>query len=119
MIFEHMLRIAPPGTVIPKPEAKGEFRVKGLGMRRGEKAIINTIPNHQRPERPYEKGINISEFEAACKQLMTAGALTRQWFKDNLPGCESEGSCNFTTVGGLFVLLGKAKYAERGIYARA
>lgn len=116
MIFEQVLRIAPPGTIIPKPEAKGSFVVKGLGKRRGDRAIVYTIANHRRPEKPYEKGVSASELEVAYKQLVQAGSLTRQWFKEHLPQCDGEGDCNFTTVGGLFVLLGRARYADRGVY---
>lgn len=119
MIFEDLLNIARPGTIIPKPEAKAEFRVKGLGVRRGEQAIIYTVPNSKCPQRPSEKGINISEFEAAYNQLMNTGELTRQWFQKNLPRCNKEGDCNFTTVGGLFVKLGRAEYAGKGKYLRA
>ena len=118
MVFEDLLRIAMPGTVIPKPKAEAKFLVKGVGMRRGEQAIVYAVPNHIHPLRPGEKGINISEFEAAYKQLMDAGELTREWFRENLPECDREGTCNFTTVGGLFVLLGKAKYDGPGRYAR-
>lgn len=44
-IFDHARRL-PAGTAIPKPEAKAEFRIKGPGRRRGETAIIYTIPSH-------------------------------------------------------------------------
>jgi hypothetical protein len=39
-----------PGTVIPKPEAKDDFTVKGWGKRNGEAALIYFIPNHNDPE---------------------------------------------------------------------
>lgn len=118
MIFERILQIAPSGTVIPKPEAKGEFRIKRLGTRRGERALIYTIPNHKNPEKPYEKGITASEFEIAYEELVASGEFTRQWFKRHLPKCEAEGTCNFTTIGGLFVLLGEAAYERQGVYRR-
>lgn len=50
------------GSEIPKPEAKDVFRIKGLGIRRGESALVYTIPSHT-GKKPYEKGIALSEFE--------------------------------------------------------
>ena len=116
MILGDILRVAPPGTVIPKPEAKADFLVKGVGMRRGERAIIYTIPNQMDPDRPYEKGITVSELERARHELLSSRKLTRQWFVENLPECNKEGSCNFTTIGGLFILLEEAVYQKRGVY---
>jgi hypothetical protein len=118
MLLERILKVAPPDTIIPKPKAKGDFIVKGQGIRRGKPAVIYTIPNHKRPNKPYEKGINAAELEAAHNQLLSSGSLTRQWFKKELPKCDYEGKCNFTTVGGLFVLLGEAVYANRGTYQK-
>lgn len=118
MLLERILKVAPPGTVIPKPEAKGNFVVKGKGIRRGKSAIIYTVPNRKRPDKPGEKGINVAELEAAHNKLVLSGSLTRQWFKKELPKCDAEGDCNFTTVGGLFVLLGEAVYDSRGTYQK-
>ncbi len=113
MIFDRILRVAPPGTIIPKPEAEGGFIIKGVGVRRGERAIIYRVPNHKRPEKPCEKGINASELQAAYNELLASGHLTRQWFREHLPKCDNEGSCNFTSVGGMFELLGEAVYYVR------
>jgi hypothetical protein len=57
MIYERIIQIARPGTVIPKPAAKADFLVKDIGTRRGERALIYSIPNHQNPGKPYHKGI--------------------------------------------------------------
>lgn len=105
-----------PGTDIPKPEATGKFSVKGWGMRRGERALIYYIPNHNNPGYPHQKGINVPEWEMAYNQLLQANEFTKKWFSKNMPACDKEGSCNFTTIGGIFVLLGLAKYVERGVY---
>lgn len=105
-----------PGMEIPKPLPKGQFLVKGWGRRRGEDALIYTIPNHKNPAKPYSKGITASEFESAYQQLHASGELTRQWFDDHISACAKEGPCNFTTVGGIFEILGIAKYIGSGIY---
>lgn len=103
------------GKEIPKPEARESFRIKGMGTRRGEEALVYTIPSHT-GRRPYEKGIALSEFSLAHTELKRSGELTTKWFKDNLPACAKEGSCNFTSIGGVFEMLGLAKYSGRGRY---
>ena len=118
MVFDEILRLTPRGTVIPKPRPRGKYIIKGLGKRRGETALIYTIPNHKNPQKPYEKGVTDSELEQSYARLTASGTLTRQWFVKTLPECNAEGSCNFTTIGGLFVLLGKAAYEGAGTYRR-
>jgi len=103
------------GAVIPKPAATADFTVKGWGRRRGEPALVYLIPNHSDPGRPYEKGITETEFERCFQQLIRSGGITRAWFNTNLPACAKEGPCNFTTMGGIFVLLGLARH-ERSAY---
>jgi hypothetical protein len=116
MIIEKILQIAPSGTRIPKPNAKADFIVKGVGKRRNENALIYQIPNHQNPNKPYSKGVTFTEFEKAFTRLQTSGEFTREWFDANLPECSKEGGCNFTTIGGIFELLNIAKYTGPGRY---
>ena len=107
-----------PGTLIPKPETDREYRVKGWGRRRGERALIYLIPNRKGKSSSYQKGVTISEWKRAHERLMAAGELRHSWFRSVLPACHGEGSCNFTTVGGVFVLLGLAVREERGAYRK-
>ncbi len=116
MIVETIRNEMSPGVEIPKPDPKGRFLVKGWGRRRDEDALIYTIPNHNNPAKPYEKGITVSEFDTAYERLRASGKLTRQWFDDHIPACAKEGSCNFTTIGGIFEILGEAKYIGNGEY---
>jgi|HubBroStandDraft_6_1064221.scaffolds.fasta_scaffold708579_2 hypothetical protein len=116
MLESRIRAIAPPGTLIPKPEAQGEFRIKGDGFRRGQRARVYTIPNNKNSAKPYEKGVTWAEFDQAYAELYHSGRLTTAWFKQNFKACYDEGSCNFTTVGGLFELLGDAEYERRGVY---
>jgi hypothetical protein len=118
MLERRIRAVAPPGTVIPKPAARMLFQVTGDGMRRGQPALIYSIPNHTNRQQPYHKGITWRELERAYAQLCQTGALTTEWFRRNLAACYGEGSCNFTTVGGLLQLLGEAVYARRGVYVR-
>jgi hypothetical protein len=80
-----------PGTVIPKPEAKSDFTIKGWGKRRGLPALVYFVPNHRYPEEPNEMGINTSEWEQAYRQLLATGEFTRKWFDVKLAGCANEG----------------------------
>jgi hypothetical protein len=68
------------GTAIPKPEAKSDFLVKGVGRRSGETALIYLIPNHGNPAKPHQKGVTVSEWTQACNQLCESGEFTRAWF---------------------------------------
>lgn len=110
MIFNKIMESIKPGTTIPKPAAKSDFVIKGIGKRRGEQALIYYIPNSKTGLPTYEKGITISEFESAYLQLNKNGMITRTWFNTSLSACSAEGGCNFTTIGGIFELLGIANY---------
>ena len=116
-IVERIRAEVPPGTAIPKPYT-GDYLTKGWGRRRGRPALVYRIPNLRDPKHPHEKGTTDSEFTLAYDQLNDTGTLTREWFNRNLWGCAQEGSCNFTTIGGVFELLGEASWAERGVYRR-
>lgn len=102
------------GATIPKPGAKAAFRIKGLGIRRGETALIYTISSYT-GSKPYQKGITIAEFRKAYSNLKKR-EFNGPWFNQELPGCAKEGSCNFTSLGGILELLGVAKYSGRGVY---
>ncbi len=118
MIVELIRRQVSPGTVVPKPKVKKPCIVKGWGRRRNEPALVYFIPSRSHPDKPYEKGITVSEFRKAHRRLIRAGEFTRAWFKRHMPECDAEGSCNFTTIGGIFVGLGIARYESRGKYVR-
>ena len=108
-----------PGTVIPKPQTDREHRVKGWGVRRGECALIYTIPNHCTPSQPYAKGVTVSDWEQAYEQLMSSGTLKYSWFKSAMAECSKSGPCNFTTIGSVFMLLGIAVRHGQGVYRKA
>jgi hypothetical protein len=113
MIVIRIRRLIKHTTYIPKPATKS--RVKGWGVRRGEAALIYFIPIKKHPDRPSEKGVTESEFEQAYQQIIENGEFSRKWFDQNMQACSKEGGCNFTTIGGIFKLLGIADY-KRGLY---
>ncbi len=118
MIQERIRKSVRPGTVIPKPEANANFVVKAWGTRRGEAALVYFIPNHGNLGKPHQKGVTVSEFERAFGELERSGEFTRAWFNKHLASCATEGACNYTTIGGVFELLGEATYSKRGVYER-
>ena len=118
MIIDRIRDEIVAGMVIPKPCAKADFIIKDWGKRMKRPALVYKIPNHKDPERPYQKGITEKEFEEAYKQIEATGKLTREWFNNNLSACAKEGSCNFTSIGGIFELLGIAHYSKRGVYVK-
>ena len=87
--------------------------------RRGERALVYSIPNRRNPSRPYAKGVNVSDWEQAYEQLMSTGSLEYSWFRSSMAECCKSGACNFTTIGGVFVLLGIAVRLGRGVYRKA
>jgi len=119
MIIERIKSDVRPGTIIPKPQSAREYRVVGWGQSRGEDALVYSIPTRLSRTKPSKKRIKISDFKAAYDVLVKTGEFTYSWFEDTLPDCAKDGSCNFTTIGGIFELLGEAQYGERGVYRRA
>lgn len=119
MIEKRIRKFFLPGTVIPKPEAKADFIMKAWGTRRGENALVYFVPNHVNPDKPNQKGVTVSEFEEAFAELKRSGEFTRVWFNKHLANCAKEGACNYTTIGGVFELLGEAAYSRRGVYERS
>ena len=107
----------PDGACIPKPKAE-PYKIKGWARRRNEPALVYFIPNLSNPAYPREKGITETEFEKAYNQLCETGEFTRQWFQRSLAKCAADEPCNFTTIGGIFVLLDEAFRSEPGVYRR-
>ena len=104
MVLKHLsvadiLRLFPRGTKIPKPESS-EARIKGIGSRRGQTAIVYTMPSHSDSSRPHVKGVTEGEIHASRLQLHATGEFSRSWFSEHLRACKQEGRCNFTTLGG-------------------
>lgn len=111
-------RLIRPGTAIPKPESDRNSIIKRWGERRGEAALIYAMPNHKNAKVPHQKGVTKSEWVRAAKHLTAAGDFARSWFERSMPACNKEGGCNFTTIGGVFELLGYATHAQPGVYRK-
>jgi len=98
------------GTRIPKPDPESVSFVTGFRTTRlGETALIYSIRNHT-------KSVTVSEWEQAYNRLCDAGRFTRAWFNAHMKR-SAHGPCGFTTIGGIFSLLGIAVYS-RGRYRK-
>jgi len=82
----------------------------------GEYAQVYEIPPRTRRQTPVEKRIPESVFKSAATELRSRGCLTRQWFCDTFPDLAAHDPCTFTTLGGVFELLGEVEYARAGVY---
>ena len=116
MVFDRIAAAVLPGTTIPKPHATKPVQLKGIGQRRGEDALIYSIPNESDPSQPYQKGVTRSELEQAYCELRRSKSISRAWFNREMQAAAAEGGCNFTTIGGLFQLIGAARYSSIGRY---
>jgi hypothetical protein len=110
------IKAFPRGTKIPKPISNRPYRIRGWGKSRGEDALVYEIPPKLAKRKPSTKRITESDFNSALSQLSATGKLTRKWFNENLPDCAKDGGCNFTTIGGIFELLGLARYTRPATY---
>ena len=102
-------QMAPPGMTLRKPESC--VQVRRWGRRRGEPALVYLINGR------HEKGITESEWRQAFAELEMTGEFTRSFFRQEMPRCHKEGSCNYTTIGAVFEHVGVAIYRRRGVYA--
>lgn len=78
--------------------------------------MIYTMPSHTNPTKPHRKGVTTQDLKDAYERLVSTGTFTRAWFNENMVTCRAEGGCNFTTLGGLFQLVGLATYEGAGVY---
>lgn len=92
--------------------------VVGWGRSRGEDALVYRLPPKPNTKKASTKRIPSSVFDAAEKEFQRTGQITRPWFQKNFPAVDADGDCNFTTLGGVFELLGQAVYASPGVYKK-
>ncbi|MDD9812505.1 MAG: hypothetical protein OXU71_12535 [Gammaproteobacteria bacterium] len=104
----------PDGEPIPKPESEEIYTVKGVGRSRGEDALVYRIPGTS----GSTKRVPFSAFIWAEEQLACTGKLLHTEFSREYPKSDNDGDCNFTTLGGVFVLFDKAEYESRGVYCK-
>ena len=106
-------------AVVPKPLSSGTCRLLRIGESRGARALVYELPKRPESKRASTKRIPLSVFEECADRLSDTGSFTRTWFAEHYPKLESDGTCNFTTVGGILQLLGLALYSGSGEYNSA
>jgi len=118
MLLSRIKAVAKPGITIPKPYSKGKYIVERWGISREEEALVYSIPKRPATKSQSMKRIRGSDFQAAYKVLNETGLFKSTWFDKYLPQCAKDGRCNFTTIGGIFELIGDAKYIQKGVYKK-
>lgn len=109
-------RLVQQHAVVPKPQSSETYRLLRVGESRGERAVVYELPKRPKSKRASTKRIPLSAFEKCARQLSATRSLTRKWFADQYPELEVDGTCNFTTLGGVLELLGLARYSGPGEY---
>lgn len=64
------------------------------------------------------KAVPFDTLYAAYRRLTETGTFSRAWYKETFPAEAEDYPCNFTTIGGVLVVLGFAEYIENGVYRR-
>ena len=108
----------PIGMCIPKPQSMEKYHVVRWGRSRGEEALVYSIPRKPGTKTTSMKRITVSAFEKAYRELIKNCEYTYSLFQRKLPETHKDGSCNFMNIGGIYELLGEAKYYEKGTYKR-
>jgi hypothetical protein len=117
MICKRIKETIVPGTIIPKPRSTRPYCFMYWGKSRGEEAFVYGIPTKPGTNKSSTKRIPCSVFEEAYKVLQT-GEITKRWFVKTFPKVNKDGGCDFTTLGGVFQLLGLAEWSKEGVYRR-
>ena len=64
------------------------------------------------------KAVPFDTLYAAYQRLTETGTFSRAWYKETFPVEVADCPCNFTTIGGVLVVLGFAEYMKNGVYRR-
>ena len=62
------------------------------------------------------KIVSKAEFREAYQRLLDNHNFTKLWYIDNFPIKAKNSGCNYTTIGGIFILLGIANHIRNGRY---
>lgn len=115
-ILHDIIQLVNENARVPKPKSSEVYTLKRIGISRGKKAVVYEIPKKIKSKQFSEKRIPLDVFEAAVHQIKTKGILSKTWFKQTYPDIDADGSCNFTTLGGVLELLKIVIYKQPGYY---
>lgn len=96
------------GANIPKPRGH-------------ECAILYIHENNENHFLKYSTGnsgkiISKVEFRGAYQRLLDNNSFSRQWYNENFPQKATSSPCNFTTIGGIFLMLNIVEFIGNGCY---
>jgi len=119
MIIDQLMKVLPIGARIPKPKKDSDYRVHRWGLDNlGKSKLVYSFPSNASPIESHKKTIKEDEIIKSHERLETTGKLTTAWYSGKFPEIYSHSPCNFTTIGGLFVKLGIARYEKAGLYVK-
>jgi hypothetical protein len=101
------LKCLPIGTSIPKVESTRNHQIKDWSFKGTKESFSYTVAS---------KSMRVSWIRGCFEELGKTGELRTAWFRESFYDGEDLGGCNFTTIGGLFILIGIAKRARKGLY---
>lgn len=101
-------------TVIPKPYTNTRILKIAVAKIHGEKkdSFYYSIGSSNKKAVPFDT------LYAAYRRLTETGILLRAWYNETFPAEAEDYPCNFTTIGGVFVVLGFAEHMGNGVYRR-
>ena len=112
---DRVVELQKNNTPIPKTEDRYTYILKvSVGEIYGEKKDSFYYPVGS----SKEKAVPFDTLYAAYQRLIGTGIFSRAWYKETFPAEERSRPCNFTTIGGVFVVLGFAEHMGNGVYRR-
>ena len=106
-LFRKIKNTFPVGTIIPRP--KKNTIVISYGFSGNFEYLCYRIGSDNKGE------ITEMDFDEASFELIKSGKLTRSWFVST----GNPKPCDYTTLGGIFILLSMATYKGKGIYLKS
>ena len=101
-------------TLIPKPNTSARILKIAVANIHGEEkdSFYYSIGSSSIKAVPFDT------LYAAYQRLTETGTFSRAWYKETFPVEVADCPCNFTTIGGVLVVLGFAEYMKNGVYRR-
>lgn len=101
-------------TPIPKPNTSARILKVAVAKICGEKkdSFYYSIGSSSIKAVPFDT------LYAAYQRLTETGTFSRAWYRETFPAEARSRPGNFTTIGGVLVVLGFAEYMKNDIYRR-
>ncbi|MCI6952658.1 MAG: hypothetical protein MR839_01975 [Spirochaetia bacterium] len=101
-------------TLIPKPNTSARIlKIAVANIHGEEKDSFYYLIGSSRT-----KAVPFDTLYAAYQRLTETGTFSRAWYRETFPAEARSRPCNFSTIGGVLVVLGFAEYMKNGVYRR-